>query len=89
MIWNLIIVLGGYGLIVRYQTSIEQDALEVSVHYLPQRFPFVELMLLRDIGVELSMTLRRRGTSKITQDRLLRSRLGGLGILGILVDDGG
>ena len=33
--------------------------------------------------------LRRIRTSKIIQDRLLRSRLGGLGILGILLDDGG
>ena len=53
-----------------------------------QNLSFVELVLLRDTGVELSMTLRRIRTSKIIQDRLLRSRLGGLGILGILIDDG-
>ena len=58
------------------------------MHGLIQLFPFVGLMLFaRYIVVELSMTLRRVRTSKIIQDRPLRSRLGVAGIWGIPMDE--
>jgi len=76
---------------VRHWKSIEREALEVSVLVIRSHTTLSvrgTYAFARYIGVEPSMMLRRVRTTKSTQGRPQRSRLGGLGILGYPMDDG-